>query len=472
MLSRYVGRLCLLTRGVSKCGVHKCSTISDATLTEVVGKRTKIQGWVRALRNMKDNIFIDVSDGSTCEMLQVVIPKSAKPTSLTYGCSVTAEGELALAPNGRTELRATDVRVVGACNVLKDNYPFAPRKQYDQDYIRQFLHLRPRTRSFASLLRLRDLASAVIGDHLRERGFINVHTPILTSNDCEGGGEVFLVKPCSEEMLRSMKKEGQFDESEIFFGNAAYLTVSGQLHLEAVARALTKVYTFGPTFRAENSKSRLHLSEFYMLEAEIAFVARVEQLIEEIELLVKEITRRMIDKGAADMHSVGADPEPRWLNERFGCFTYEEALRVLSDHASHLERPIKYGEPLSKEHELFLVQHNGGVPVFLINWPKEMKSFYMKECADDPSKVAALDLLAPEVGELVGGSVREDDYGTLERKLPPAGDFSWYLDLRKYGNVPTAGYGMGFERFLQSVLGISNIKDTLPFPRWPHNCNL
>lgn len=184
---------------------------------------------------MKNNVFFDVSDGSTCEILQVVIPKSAKPDNLMYGCSVSAEGELATAPNGKTELHATDVRVIGTCNVLEDQYPFVPRRKYDQEYIRQFLHLRPRTRSFASLLRLRDVASVVIGDHLRERGFINVHTPILTSNDCEGAGEVFLVKPCSDEILRSMKKEGQ-SENEIFFNNPAFLTVSGQLHLEAVAR--------------------------------------------------------------------------------------------------------------------------------------------------------------------------------------------------------------------------------------------
>ncbi|KAH0951108.1 hypothetical protein HN011_003324 [Eciton burchellii] len=470
MLSRYIRRLCLLKREISKCGARRCSTISDATLIEVVRKRSKIQGWVRALRHMKNNIFVDVSDGSTCKMLQVVIPKSAKPNNLTYGCSISAEGELALAPNGRTELHATDVRVIGTCKILEDNYPFVPRKKYDQDYVREFLHLRPRTRSFASLLRLRDLTTAIIGDYLRERGFINIHTPILTSNDCEGAGEVFLVKPYNDALLKIMKKEGQ-SENEIYFNNAAFLTVSGQLHLETVARALTKVYTFGPTFRAENSKSRFRLSEFYMLEAEIAFITRIEELMEEIELLLKEIVKRMIEKGAADMHSIGAS-EPHWLNKKFGCLTYEEAFNILNDNANHLECPIKYGEKLSKEHELFLVRYNDGVPVFVINWPKDIKSFYMKECTDDPSKVAALDLLAPEVGELAGGSVREDDYGKLERKLPVAGNLSWYLDLRKYGNVPTSGYGMGFERFLQSILGIDNIKDTIPFPRWSHNCNL
>ncbi|XP_014476853.1 PREDICTED: probable asparagine--tRNA ligase, mitochondrial [Dinoponera quadriceps] len=470
MLSKYVRRVYPFKIDIVKCGVHKCSTISDVTSKEAVGKRMKVQGWVRALRNMKNNIFVDISDGSTCEMLQVVIPKSLTTGNLSYGSSISAEGELSLAPNGRTELRAVNIDVIGTCKVEEDQYPFAPRKTYNQEYIRQYLHLRPRTRKFGSLLRLRDLATAVIGDHLRSRGFINVHTPILTSNDCEGAGEVFTVKPYSEEILKSMKKENQSNE-EIYFNTTAYLTVSGQLHLEVAARALTKVYTFGPTFRAENSKSRLHLSEFHMLEAEVAFITSVEELIEEIELLVKGVTEKMIEKGTSDWQSMGV-PEPQWLNKSFGCLTYDEAFNVLSDHASQLECPVKYGETFSKEHELFLVRYNNGVPIFVINWPKSNKPFYMKECVDNPSKVAALDLLAPDVGELVGGSIREDDYEKLKLKLSAVTNLSWYLELRKYGNVPTGGFGMGFERFLQYVLGIQNIKDTVPFPRWPHNCNL
>ncbi|XP_029160886.1 probable asparagine--tRNA ligase, mitochondrial [Nylanderia fulva] len=470
MFSRYVKRLYRFNTDIVKCGVHKCSTISDITSQEAVGNHTKVQGWVRALRKMKDNIFVDISDGSSSEMLQVVIPKILKHNDVRYGCSISAEGELALAPSGKTELRATDVHVIGTCNVAEDEYPFAPRKKYDQDYVRQFLHLRPRTRSFSSLLRLRDLATTVISDHLRDRGFISVHTPILTSNDCEGAGEVFTVRPHSKEILKSMRREDQ-SEDEIYFNTTAFLTVSGQLHLEAVARALTRVYTFGPTFRAENSKSRLHLSEFYMLEGEIAFISRIEDLIEEIELLVKEVTKQMIEKGASDLYSVGA-PELQWLNKTFGCLTYEEAFNVLNSHTNQLEQPVKYGEAFSKEHELFLVEYNDGVPIFIINWPKAIKPFYMKECPDDSSKVAALDLLVPNVGEMIGGSIREDDYEKLKLKLPSPRNLAWYLELRKYGNVPTGGFGMGFERFLQCVLGISNIKDTVPFPRWPHNCNL
>ncbi|XP_012521844.1 probable asparagine--tRNA ligase, mitochondrial [Monomorium pharaonis] len=471
MLTRYISRLYPLKTDVARCGAHKCTSVLDTTSKKAIGKPAKVQGWVRALRKMKDNIFIDVSDGSTCEMLQVILPKSVKPDDLRYGSSVSVEGELVLGPSGKAELHATAVRIIGGCNVTEDGYPFAPRKKYDPDYVRQYLHLRPRTRSFASVLRLRDLASTTIVDHLRDRGFVSVHTPMLTSNDCEGAGEVFIVKPQSREILKSMRKEGQGSEDEVYFDTIAFLTVSGQLHLEAVARALTRVYTFGPTFRAENSKSRLHLSEFYMLEAEVAFLAHIEELTEEVELLVKRITERMIEKGASDLRAIDA-PEVQWLNKSFARLTYEDAFNVLNNHANRLQRPVKYGEVLSKEHELFLVQHNDGVPVFIINWPKDIKPFYMKECTDDASKVAALDLLAPNVGELIGGSIREDDYKKLELKLPPTGNLSWYLDLRKYGNVPTGGFGMGFDRFLQCVLGIGNIKDTVPFPRWPHNCNL
>ncbi|XP_011684442.1 PREDICTED: probable asparagine--tRNA ligase, mitochondrial [Wasmannia auropunctata] len=474
MLVRHIRRLHPLKADIVKCGAHKCTSILDTTSKEAIGKPAKVQGWVRALRKMKDNVFVDISDGSTCETLQVVVPRAIKPDDLRYGSSVSVEGELVPAPDddggGRAELRAAVVRVIGTCNVTEDGYPFAPRKRYDADYVRQYLHLRPRTRGFAGLLRLRDLAAALIAEHLRDRGFLSVHTPMLTSNDCEGAGEVFVVRPQSRETLESMRREGR-SEDETYFDTTAYLTVSGQLHLEAVARALTKVYTFGPTFRAENSKSRLHLSEFYMLEAEVAFVAGVEELLEEVELLVKRVTERLIERGASELRAIDA-PQTQWLNRSFARLTYEDAFSVLNDHASRLQRPAKYGEAFSKEHELFLVRHNDGVPVFVVNWPKAIKPFYMKECADDASKVAALDLLVPDVGELVGGSMREDDYGKLELKLPPTGNLSWYLDLRKYGNVPTGGFGMGFDRYLQCVLGIGNIKDTVPFPRWPHNCNL
>lgn len=458
----------LKTNGLN-CEIHNLASVSEAYLEKAVGKRIKVNGWVRAVRKLKDTSFVDLNDGSTSELLQVVLKKCDQPADLSYGSSVAAEGELTLAPNGKMELRANDIKVIGKC-VVTDGYPFYPKKTYSSEYVREFLHFRPRTKKFASILRLRDIANSVIHEHLRSRGFIGVDTPIITSNDCEGAGEVFTVKPDSEKILESMKKEG-ISPDHAYFDTKTYLTVSGQLQLEAAARALTKVFNFGPTFRAENSKSRLHLSEFYMLEAEAAFVTTLRDITEEIELLIKSVTRALIEKGATDMRLLGA-PEPDWIDKKFGYITYDEAVIILENHGNHLTFPLKYGDAFSKEHELFLVQYNNGVPIFIVNWPKEIKPFYMRECQDDTSKVEALDLLAPCVGELVGGSLREDSYEKLQSKLPPNPNLAWYLELRKYGNVPTGGFGMGFERYLQFVLDVENIKDTIPFPRWPHNCNL
>ncbi|XP_017892795.1 probable asparagine--tRNA ligase, mitochondrial isoform X1 [Ceratina calcarata] len=452
-----------------KCHVHSMLQICNKNIETNVGRHVKIQGWIHAVRKMKDNIFVDIMDGSTPKMLQVVIPKSEKPEKLSYGCSIRAEGTLALSPNGRIELHANNVAVIGSCDVM-DGYPFAPRKQYPEDYVRQYLHLRPRTRKFSSLLRLRDLASATFENYLRNKGFISMHTPVLTSNDCEGAGELFLVKPDSKDLSNSMRKEG-LTEEESYFNTKTFLTVSGQLHLEAVSRAFTKVYTFGPTFRAENSKSRLHLSEFRMLEAELAFVNDINVIMDEVELMIKYVLKEIFEKGASDIEVIGGQ-DVQWLTEKFARITYDDAIDILQNNANSLEKSITYGDSLSKEHELFLVKRNNNIPVFIINWPKEGKPFYMKECEDDSSKVAAMDLLVPTVGELVGGSIREDDYEKLKSKLPLTTDLAWYLELRKYGNVSTGGFGMGFERFLQYAFNIPNIKDTLPFPRWPHNCSL
>lgn len=451
-----------------KCHVHSMLRIHDTDLESNAGKLVKVQGWVHAVRKMKNNIFIDIADGSTPKLFQVVVPKGTKPDKLSYGSSITAEGKLALTPNGRIELRADNLVVIGTCDVM-DGYPFAPRKTYPEEYVRRYLHLRPRTKTFQSVLRLRDIASASIESHLRNKGFINIHTPILTSNDCEGAGELFLVKPCSKDLLEKMQKP-DVSEEEAYFNTKTFLTVSGQLHLEAIVRGLTKVYTFGPTFRAENSKSRLHLSEFRMLEAEVAFVNSIDNVMDDVELLIKNVTKDIFEKGASDMHEMQCH-ELQWLNKTFTRMTYDEAVNILKANSKCFQHSDISGT-FTKEHELFLIEHNNNIPIFIVNWPKESKPFYMKECENDASKVAAMDLLVPIVGELVGGSIREDDYEKLQSKLPLTSNLSWYLELRKYGNVPTGGFGMGFERYLQCLFNIPNIKDTLPFPRWPHNCSL
>ncbi|KOC67026.1 putative asparagine--tRNA ligase, mitochondrial [Habropoda laboriosa] len=454
-----------------KCYAHtRLNQICNDNDKAEVGTHVKVQGWVHGLRKLKQNVFVDIMDGSTPKVLQIVVPRSLKPDKLSFGSSIVVEGKLGAASGNQVELLASNITIIGSCDVL-DGYPFAPRKHYSEEYTRQYLHLRPRTRKFGCLLRLRDRASAAIENYLRSRDFINVHTPILTSNDCEGAGELFLVKPQSESMMKEMKRT-DVSEEEAYFNTKTFLTVSGQLHLETIARALTRVYTFGPIFRAENCKSRLHLSEFHMLEAELAFVDNIDVLMDEVELMIKNVINDMIEKATSDVDALGG-LQVQWVDEKFARITYDEAFNILQNNANNLKKPVpNFGSNLAKEHELFLVEHNNNIPVFIINWPKESKPFYMKECKDDASKVAAMDLLVPTVGELVGGGIREDDYEQLKLKLPSTSDLSWYLELRKYGNVPTGGFGMGFERFLQCLFDIPNIKDTLPFPRWPHNCSL
>lgn len=454
---------------------------------------------------MKENTFFDISDGSTSQKIQVIIPSTLHVDHLTTGASVVASGPLNKTPKGQLELKANKLEVPGKCP-LTDGYPFLPRKSYPDDYIRQYLHLRPRTNKFSSLLRVRDAASLAIHEHLHSEGYVNIHTPILTSNDCEGAGEVFVVQPENKSLLKSMKKSGVSQE-ETYFDTKAFLTVSGQLHLEAAVHGLSKVYTFGPTFRAENSRSRLHLSEFYMLEVETAFSDSIEDLTNLIEKLLKGVTSRTLDKCNEDIlkvHNKSLE-DFAWVQKNFPIVTYEEAVGIVKRNEAALGKLNNEG--FTKEQEIFLAKHFGDVPTFVINWPKKMKPFYMSGCPTDDTKVSltraslhygfnllfvqhfgelvilykmfsysevsALDLLAPSVGEIAGGSLRESDYNKLKEKLSESNPkLDWYLELRKYGNVPTSGFGLGFERYLQFLLGIGNIKDCIPFPRWPHNCAL
>lgn len=421
------------------------------------------------MRDQKENVFLDISDGSTSKNLQILLPKKSKPPNLTTGTSVRASGRLTISPKGQIELSANTVEVYGKC-VVSDGYPFAPRKQYAPEYIRQYPHLRPRTNKFGALLRIRNAATLAIYNHFNSEGFVNVHTPILTSNDCEGAGEVFKVVPENQRLIKSMIKKEQ-GEDEAYFNRKAFLTVSGQLHLEAAAHGLSKVYTFGPTFRAENSRSRLHLSEFYMLEGEIAFVENLQDIIFCIEKLIKEVTKKLVEESIEDIERCQDEKvDFAWLDKNFPVVTYKEAVTILNENKEKFGEKFDSIEGFGKEHEIFLVEHFGHVPTFIIDWPKNMKPFYMKENGD--GTVAALDLLGPKVGEIVGGSLRENNYDKLLEKIPNNGHLDWYLELRKFGSVPTGGFGLGFERYLQLILGISNIKDTIPFPRWPHNCSL
>ncbi|XP_050433878.1 probable asparagine--tRNA ligase, mitochondrial isoform X2 [Adelges cooleyi] len=431
------------------------------------------------MRKMKDKMFVDLDDGSTHRRLQVVIPRDRTPDSLSYGASFEAQGVLAVNRNDQLELSADCVSVHGPCSV-EDGYPFAPRKTYQSDYVRQHLHMRPRTADFGSLLRIRDRLSTAVRNTFSKDGYTEVNVPVLSSNDCEGAGEVFVVRPENENMIKTMISKDNQSSFEAFFNGRTYLTVSGQLHLECLARALTKVYTIGPTFRAENSKSRLHLSEFYMIEAEQAFIGNIEQLLAVIENTTSSVVEKLLANCGDEIDfyrkSNGTSEEYDLTNlvkTPYEVMSYEQACNVLEKANDNFKKPLVRGRSLTKEHELFLVQYNGNKPIFVVDWPQELKPFYAKASPDNSLLVSTVDLLCPNVGELCGGSVREDDYDALREKLSQIGlldKLDWYLELRKYGNVPTAGFGIGFERFIQVLLNVQNIKDTVAFPRYPHNC--
>ncbi|XP_057667993.1 probable asparagine--tRNA ligase, mitochondrial [Diorhabda carinulata] len=446
-------------------------TIHNILESVDIGQEIKIKGWIKSLRKQKDNVFLDISDGSTAKKLQIIIPNNIVPKNLTTGASITTQGILQTSPKGQKEINANKIKIFNNC-IVTDGYPFAPRKKYLPDYVRQYLHFRPRTNKFSSVLRTRSTAQLCFHDYLTNKGYINVQTPVLTSNDCEGAGEIFRVVPESQNLLKSMVKQGEPIE-EAFFNKKSYLTVSGQLHLEAAAHGLSKVYNLGPTFRAENSKSRLHLAEFYMLEAEIAFIEELDALTTAVEELVKDVTKLVVEKCQDDLDVCRENTIDcyHWLNKSFVTLEYDEAEDILKKNKDKFERSFRREIGISKEQELFLVQHCGNVPTFIINWPKDIKPFYMKESEDDPSKVLAFDLLVPGVGEMVGGSLREDNIEKLKRNLSND-QLDWYIDLRRFGGVPSAGYGLGFERYLLFLTGIQNIKDVIPFPRWPHNCSM
>uniref|UniRef100_A0A182MMD0 asparagine--tRNA ligase n=1 Tax=Anopheles culicifacies TaxID=139723 RepID=A0A182MMD0_9DIPT len=437
------------------------------------GNKVNVKGWVKSVRNMKGNLFVDINDGSVPQNFQLVINKE-KQFDTAYGSSIEACGTIVASPRNQLELHVETLTELGKCP-LTEGYPFYPKKSYPPEYIRNHLHLRSRVNSMASTFRVRHEATRAYNEYLQQNGFIQIHTPVLTSNDCEGAGEAFLVKPLNDQLLKSMAKEN-IPHDHAYFDKPTFLTVSGQLHLEAMSHGLDKVYTFGPTFRAENCKSNIHLSEFYMLELEEAFMDTLEDLMQRVEDMLKKVTESVIQRSAADLSVVRKlttdsklEMDFGWMDKPFPRLTYDEAMNILETNEGKLKSPVRREEGINKEQELFLVDHCQG-PVFVCYWPKEIKSFYMRENAVNPLLADALDLLVPHVGELVGGSVREDSYDRLQRKLPNQDVLQWYLDLRKFGSVTTAGFGLGFERYLSWILNVHNIKDVIPYPRWAHNC--
>lgn len=438
-------------------------------------KNVKIQGWVRSVRSQKEVLFLHVNDGTALESLQIVAEPSLKNSAVSFGSSVEVCGALvkSLSKKQNVELKAEEIRVLGECD--SKAFPFKVKEHHPPEYVRQFPHLRCRTNTFSSLLRVRSEATSAIHEFFKSNGYVHIHTPIITSNDCEGAGELFQVE--------ASHRGGTQEDDGGFFGIPAFLTVSGQLHLEIMSGGFKKAFTFGPTFRAENSQSRRHLAEFYMVEAEVSFTESLEDIMQVMENLFKDTTAALLSKCPEEMNLFFKYISPgqqgrleRMIKNNFIVMSYTEALETLKKAAVSFQHKTEWGCDLQTEHEKYLVRHCGDVPVFVINYPYDLKPFYARDNEDGPQHtVAAVDLLVPGIGELFGGSLREERLPVLQSRLDTLGltdAYQWYLDLRRFGSAPHGGFGMGFERYLQCVLGVDNIKDVIPFPRFPYSCVL
>ena len=441
-----------------------------------------VKGWVRTRRDSKGAgiSFVNLSDGSCFHPVQVVAPNTLPNYSdevlhLTAGCAVEATGTIVPSPaKGQPfEMQAVAVKVVGWVED-PDSYPIQP-KPHSFEFLRDVAHLRPRTNVIAAVTRVRHTVAQAIHRFFHDNGFLWVNTPIITSSDAEGAGELFRVSTL-DLMNLPRTPEGKVDFTQDFFGRDTYLTVSGQLNVEAYCLALSKVYTFGPTFRAENSNTSRHLAEFWMIEPEIAFATLADNATL-AEALVKHIFRTVLAERADDMAFFEERVEKGVIaklqgivDSEFVHMEYAEAIRVLERAKQAFEFPVKWGVDLQSEHERYVTEQHAGRPVILVNYPKEIKAFYMR-VNDDGRTVAAMDVLVPGIGEIIGGSQREERLEVLDERMTGAGldkdHYGWYRDLRRYGTVPHAGFGLGFERTVAYVTGLSNVRDVIPFPRTP-----
>ena len=440
----------------------------------------KVGGWIRTMRISKNFGFIELNDGTYFKNLQVIIEPDAldnyaEVSKLPEGSAITVQGMLTLTPGMKQpfEVKAGTVVIDGASTT---DYPMQ-KKRHTVEYLRTQAHLRPRTNLFSAVFRVRSLAAFAIHQFFNERGFVYVNTPLITASDCEGAGEMFQVT--TVDVNNPPRTEGgAIDYSKDFFGKQANLTVSGQLNAECYAMAFRNVYTFGPTFRAEISYTARHAAEFWMVEPEIAF-ADLDDDIELAEAIVKYIITYVLENAPEEMGFLGQFVD-KGLIERltavrdadFGRVTYTEAVAILEKVKDQFEYPVFWGCDLQTEHERYLTEKVFGKPVFVTDYPKEIKSFYMR-LSDDEKTVAAADLLVPGIGELIGGSQREERIDVLERRMAELGlnkeDYWWYMELRKYGTVKHAGFGIGFERMIMYLTGVSNIRDVIPFPRTTKN---
>lgn len=448
-----------------------------------VDTEVTVRGWVRTRRDSKAGIsFLAVYDGSCFNPLQAVVNNSlpnyeSDVLRLTTGCSLEVTGKVVPSPGeGQSfELQATEVKVVGWVED-PDTYPMAA-KRHSIEYLREVAHLRPRTNLIGAVARVRHTLAQAIHRYFHENGYFWVSTPLITASDTEGAGEMFRVSTLDMENL-PRTDEGKVDFSEDFFGREAFLTVSGQLNGETYACALSKVYTFGPTFRAENSNTSRHLAEFWMVEPEVAF-ADLNDIAGVAEGMLKYVFQAVLDERADDMEFFAQrvdkdaiDRLKRFVTSDFAQVDYTEAVDILLNCGKTFENPVYWGVDLSSEHERYLAEQHFKAPVVVKNYPKDIKAFYMR-MNEDGKTVAAMDVLAPGIGEIIGGSQREERLDMLDARLEEMGlnkeDYWWYRDLRRYGTVPHSGFGLGFERLIAYVTGVQNVRDVIPFPRTPRN---
>lgn len=442
------------------------------------GGRVVVEGWLRTVRHGKGVSFLDVNDGSCMDGLQVVAGPDAEGfetvvRELSTGCAIRAEGELVDSPGKgqRFEVHASAVELVGAAG---DDYPLQ-KKRHSFEFLRTIAHLRARTNTLGAVMRVRNAASMAIHEFFQREGFLYLHTPIITASDAEGAGEMFRVTTLPVDGA-PRDEEGGVDWGEDFFGRPTFLTVSGQLEAEIGALALSRVYTFGPTFRAENSNTARHLAEFWMIEPEAAF-CDLDGLAELAERFLKSVFRDVLERCEDDMaffakriESQAIERMKTVIDEPFERIPYREAVSILERSGETFEFPVGFGLDLQSEHERWLTEKHVGRPIVVSDWPAAIKAFYMYR-NDDDETVAAMDVLVGGVGEIIGGSQREHRLDVLERTIRSQGldpdDYWWYLDLRRYGSVPHAGFGLGFERIVQFMTGMANIRDVVPFPRVP-----
>ncbi|XP_039251824.2 asparaginyl-tRNA synthetase-like [Styela clava] len=432
-----------------------------------------INGWVKSVRNHKKVAFLDINDGSCIRNLQVVLSTGEFSTDqYFYGSALEITGELIHRQhkNPNMEILCKSIKQYGTCD--PESYPLQSEYDHPLNYTRQFPHLRPRQNMTASILRVRNRVEMLIHDYFQKNDFTHIHTPIITSNDCEGAGALFSVTLDTDEK-----------EKENFFGIPSYLTVSGQLHLEACSMGIGNVYTLSPAFRAEQSRPRTHVSEFHMLEIEMAFTKSMQDLLNILEDSLRHIIKKSLEECNNELsmfHQKADIPNyqtivERCANESFLNIEYKDIVKLLQSNRDKLSTDIKWSDDLNIEHEKFITTYHGHRPVFVTNFPAKLKPFYALHNDDADGTSASFDLLFPHCGEMAGGTLREDRYDVLNQRLSSLGlenEYKWYSDLRKFGGVPHGGYGLGFDRLIRFLLGVNNIRDVIPFPRASHFCYL